>query len=100
MYKTKGAVCTTCHDGDMMPAPPTIKGDKIDMRQGTACASCHSASRRSSRAPALFISSMPAYDRCSDCHTIAGSGDGGGWGGGGWGGDSGGGWGGGGWGGR
>jgi hypothetical protein len=81
MYRLVDANCTRCHGvGNIGSPPPTISVNNADMRQGVACSSCHAPGKRQST---LFISLMNnptkiVYNRCSDCHTIAGSGSGGG----------------------
>ena len=72
MYTTYRGTCTACHDGATRPTAPVISIKSADMKQGTACASCHAAGKKESETP-LFISLMNdptkiVYSRCSDCH--------------------------------
>lgn len=70
MYQLYGGTmaCSTCHKrtdptvGVGPDVPPSLGFKNVDMMKDKACASCHG--------DGLFISKMPKYKRCSDCHEI------------------------------
>ena len=68
MYNSEGAgSCTDCHTdvhtgaGPMVP-PSLVGFQNVNMEADKPCARCHGNK--------IFISYMPAYDRCSDCHVV------------------------------
>jgi len=74
MYESFGAgSCLGCHarpsdqadGGFQFPAltAPFLSFKGVDMHEGRACVSCH--------LDGLFISRMPEYERCSDCHEVS-----------------------------
>ena len=74
MYSSYGKMaCTSCHNGAIVPKPPTLLDSRADMKKAS-CSSCHASGGKEKRAP-LFISLMNnpsqiAYGRCSDCHRV------------------------------
>ena len=75
MYSSYGSIsCASCHNGTIVPRPPTLVDPNADMKSGS-CASCHASGGKLKKTP-LFISLMSdptkvVYDRCSSCHVVS-----------------------------
>ncbi len=65
MYNNFGTTCKTCHEGTCQPIPPRLADQRINtMKPNHCCSECHPGGGK----PDLFITHMPKYCRCTDCH--------------------------------